>query len=475
MTDRYIEPAVQRLLNVIGLSGEYRAGSVRLVGEDPVVPSRSRLGLASAAALAAQGAAIATIWHEMTGEKQDVRVDVRQAANPGLRTCAVLRQNGHTLRQPGPPDEENNFFITRDGRRIYLLRTSLQQKHRGRLLAFLGCSDGTTSALAEAVRHWDSLELEDALADQKLIGVIARPRAEWLSHPQGQWLNSRPPVSIEKIAESEPEPFSRTARPLSGLRVLDMAHVLAGPICSRVLAEQGADVLHVSSPHDRDASYIELDTMFGKRASYIDLNRASDETRLWELIKSCDVFAHSWRPGSLERRGLSMERMAACRPGIIFVSVSCYGYGGPWMTRGGYEPLGQTACGLVLDEGTMDEPLLAPTYTLNDYLAGYLAAAGVLGALIRRAHEGGSYHVHVSLTRCSMWVQELGLLEQNKWPTRDARSKLPELRESDLMSTETVFGMVDHAAPITHYSNSRAYWARPPVPPGANQASWLPR
>ena len=146
VTDGYVEPAVQRLLEVIGLSGEYRAGSVWLVGEDPVVPSRSRLGLASAA-VAAQGAAIATIWHEMTGEKQDVRVDVRQAANPGLRTCAVLRQNGHTLRQPGPPDEENNFFITRDGRRIYLLRTSLQQKHRGRLLAFLGCSDGTTSAL----------------------------------------------------------------------------------------------------------------------------------------------------------------------------------------------------------------------------------------------------------------------------------------------------------------------------------------
>jgi crotonobetainyl-CoA:carnitine CoA-transferase CaiB-like acyl-CoA transferase len=229
------------------------------------------------------------------------------------------------------------------------------------------------------------------------------------------------------------------------LRVLDMAHVLAGPICSRVLAEQGADVLHVSSPHDRDASYIELDTMFGKRASYIDLNRASDETRLWDLIRSCDVFAHSWRPGSLERRGLSMERMAACRPGIIFVSVSCYGYGGPWMTRGGYEPLGQTACGLVLDEGTMDEPLLAPNYTLNDYLAGYLAAAGVLGALIRRAHEGGSYHVHVSLTRCSMWCKNLGCL--NKASGRHVkRVRSYKAPGSDLMSTETVFGMVDHAA-----------------------------
>ena len=69
------------------------------------------------------------------------------------------------------------------------------------------------------------------------------------------------------------------------------------------------------------------------------------------MIEGADIFAHSWRPGSLDRRGLSPEELARRRPGLIYVSVSCYGYDGPWATRAGYDPLGQVASGLAAGEG----------------------------------------------------------------------------------------------------------------------------
>ena len=96
--------------------------------------------------------------------------------------------------------------------------------------------------------------------------------------------------------------------------------------------------------------------------------------------------------------------------GLIYVSVSCYGSDGPWATRAGYDPLGQVASGLAAGEGSLDAPLMASTFTLNDYLAAYLAAAGVNSALLRRAREGGSYHVKTSLTAASCYVQMLGQL-----------------------------------------------------------------
>jgi crotonobetainyl-CoA:carnitine CoA-transferase CaiB-like acyl-CoA transferase len=138
--------------------------------------------------------------------------------------------------------------------------------------------------------------------------------------------------------------------------------------------------------------------------------------------------------------------------------------------------VGQTVCGLAMDEGSAEQPLMAPTFTLNDYLAAYLAAAGALGALLRRAREGGSYHVQVSLTRCSMWVQELGRLPMEQWPDRsNGEPPVPAPQASELMTTDSVFGPIRHAAPITRYSETKAFWELPPAPPGSSRPKWLVR
>lgn len=461
--------ACGRLLSLIGVDPAEAGGTISLMGEDPVVDSRFRTGAAAAAALAAQGTAIAAIWRMRSGQGQDVSVDVRRAAAVGLRTSRNIHQNNvHHEDLPRSTERFPDFFRTRDGRHIYLLRSLANPESLVQLLTLLECVH-TPSSIASAVARWDALELEETLAAKRLVGVIARPREEWLRHPQGAWLAARPVIEIEKIGDSAPEPLGPAVRPLSGIRVLDVTHVLAGANASRTLAEQGAEVLHISALHQMDTMRVCIDTGLGKRSAFIDIDRPSELERLKQLAGSADMFVQSWRPGSLDKRGLSPEELAALRPGLIYVSVSCYGSGGPWRTRAGYEPCGQTACGLVLEEGTPDQPRLAAVRTLNDYLTAYLAAAGALGALIRRAREGGSYHVKVSLTRSSMWLQELGQLPPDKWPRQP-----PSLaaRPEDLMEIESVFGRLSVAAPVTQYSRTKAYWSRGPEPFGASPPEW---
>ena len=459
------------LLGQIDLPIDAGGGTVSIEGDDPIVDSRFRPGAAAAAALAAQGLGVAAIWKARTGISQDVSVEARRAAVPGLRTINFMRQNGHAHDLfPRSTKSFTDFFPTKDGKQLYLLRTTLYVENLIGTLELLGCNYDAQS-MARAVAKWDALELEEALAERRLIGVVARPREEWLAHPQGRWLAARPPVEIEKIGDSAPEPLLPAARPLAGVRVLDFTHILAGPVTARMLAEQGADTLHVSAQHQMDPMRLGIDTGAGKRSTHLDIDHPGDLATLRRLAEDADIFVQSWRPGSIDKRGLSPEALAERRPGIIYVSVSAYGAGGPWADRAGYEPVGQAACGLVLEEGSADKPRLAVTGTLNDYLAAYLGAAGTMAALLRRSREGGSYHVKVSLTRTSMWMQEIGRLPRAEWPERDIPM---EARPSDLMTMQSPFGMITIPGPITQYSQTPGYFDRPPEPFGASLPGWLP-
>jgi crotonobetainyl-CoA:carnitine CoA-transferase CaiB-like acyl-CoA transferase len=460
----------QRLLAQMGVMPDELAGGIAIAGSDPIVASPHRLGAAASAALAAQGAAVAAIWKQRTGRGQDVSVDLRRAVVPGLRTVFHVNQGGQPLRSRGAYGGKH-FFRTRDNRQIYLLRASIYVKMLVGLLDLLKCRSDDSS-VAEAVAQWHSAELEDAIGQGGFVGVVARRREEWLAHPQGQWLAGRPAIAMEKIGEAPPERFGPAPRPLSGVRVLDMTHVLAGPASARTLAEQGADVLHVISPKHTDTADKMVDTSFGKRSAYLDLDQEADRTRLAELVRGCDVFVQSWRQGALAKRGFGPRDLAKLRPGIVAVSVSAYGSGGPWASRAGYDPVGTVTSGIAVAEGSFETPALPPTGTLNDYLTAYLAAAGALGGLIRRAREGGSYSIDVSLTRSSMLVQELGMLETRPKPEQVfGLEPLP----SDLRTVQTPLGAVTHPAPITDYSETKPYWERPCGYVGADPPVWLPR
>jgi hypothetical protein len=472
MMEAYARKVLGTLLTTLELPLEAIDRNVRLVGRDPVVPSRYRVGLASATALAAQGVGIIEIWKQRGGRDQTVTLDLRRAAVPGLRTISHTTRGGRKLQVPWPASERQVFFPTRDGRLIYLMRHAVYYEHLSKLLAFLDCAP-ESAAIARAVVRWDSAELEEALAANKLMGTIVRSFDEWCECPQGRHLEGRLPIEIERIGACDPIPFAPGPRPLSGIRVVDMAHVLAGPVTSRVLAEQGAEVIHVSAPHQPDPVHVVIDTGFGKRSAYIDLGRAEDVESLFGLIGGADVFAHSWRPGALDRHGLSPVELAHRRPGLIYVSVSCYGYDGPWANRAGYDPLGQVASGLAAGEGSLDAPQMASTFTLNDYLAAYLAAAGTNSALLKRAREGGSWHVKVSLTGVSVWLQMLGQLSAQYWQDgREGIPRLPDPLAEEMTTTCTPYGMIEHPLPIPEYSDTISYWDLPPEPAGTSDPAW---
>lgn len=463
---------LRQLLTMLQLPTDGIGKSIRLRGADPVVPSRYPVGLASASALAANAVGIMEIGKLRGIGEQTAEVDLLRAAVPGLRSSSVTKRDGRRISGSWPAHEKQVFFRTKDGRMMYLMRHGVYYEHLAKLLTFLDASPSSES-IAKAVAKWNAHDLEEALAERRLMGTIVRTRDEWLASPQGKHLNGKVPVEIEKIGDSDPMPFTPAERPLDGIRVVDMAHVLAGPITSRLMAEQGAKVLHVSSPLQQDPVQVMVDTGFGKRNTYIDLNTEGDLEILKGLIKDADVFAHSWRPGSLDRRGLSPSALAKLKPGIIYVSVSCYGYDGPWAERAGYDPLGQVASGYAAGEGSTDEPIMASTFTLNDYLAAYTAAAGVNAALLRRAKEGGSYHVKSSLTCASMYVTQLGELPREYWsdgPKGVATLPLP--KPEDMMITKTPYGEIEHPKPIIEYSKTKSYWTLPPEPAGASAATW---
>lgn len=479
MTDIELEKIEQQralmgLLASIGIDSSDVGGELRIDGFDPVVSSPHRLGTAAATALAAYGAGVAAIWRTRTGRGQDVAVDVRRAVMPGLRTCYHVFQNGRQIQPLATlPFFPEYFFRTADDKWflvVHYLSTSAINTTLG-ILRLLNCSHDP-GEMAAAVRKWKSFDLEQAVAERKLIGVTCRTREEWLAHPQGQWLATRPPVEVEKIGDSEPVPLSAGERPLSGLRVLDLSHVLAGPVTARMLAEHGADVLRISGPRHRDDWMDFADTGVGKRSAELDLDDAEDADIARRLVKTADVFVQSWRPGSLDRRGFSPAELQRLNSRLVYVSVSAFGSGGPWAERGGYNPVGHAASGLAFDDGSVDAPSRTPSVALNDYLTPYLAAAGVLGALMRRTREGGSYHVKTSLTRASMWVQELGKLPESLRPKQVLS---PQPRPSDMVDIQSPCGIIRLPGPIVQLSETQGYWVRGPEPPGASLAEWLPR
>lgn len=467
------EAMFERLWQETGLSADDRAGEIIINGDDPVVPSKHRLGVASAIGLSLHGASTAAVWKARTGEGQNVSVDVALAAVPGLQTINFTRIGPHPMTVGQIVDEEVNFFRTRDDRRIFLWRLPIYPHLTRRLLRELDCSI-LPASIAKAVAERDGEELEDAIAKAGAIAAVCRNAAEWRAHPQGAWLQTRPVIDIVKTGESEPVPFTASPdRPLSGVRVLDCTHVIAGPTTSALLAGDGADVLRITKPWADEHPALTLGTGMGKRNAVLNYDREDDAETLRELARQGDVLVQSWRPGSLDAKGLGAQQLAETAPGLIYVSVSCYGSEGPWAGRRGFEQLGQTACGLAGEEGTPDKPRLASTGTLNDYLVAYFAATGVKAALLRRAREGGSYHVRVSLARSSMFVQDLGPLD----PALQAKApdKLPMPPASAFYEMESAYGHLSLARPPVELSATPPRWDLPPVPPGFHQPVWLER
>ncbi len=437
-------------------------GQVRITGADPVLATRFRVGEAAAAALAACGLEAARIFEHRSGRSQRVRVDVFGAAASLLGFICQRAESPAGIPGYDPARAVTGIYPTREGGH-FLLHGSFPDS-QAKALALLGC-DADVSVVAERIALWDGQALEDALAERGLCGARVRSADEWSAHPQGRALATLPVVEVIKLGDSPPEPFAPAARPLEGVRVLDLTRVLAGPTCGRTLASHGAEVLRIGSPKLPFVAPFVIDTSHGKRSAYLDLDSADDVARLRALARDADVFTQGYRGGALEKRGFGPEALCAIRPGIVYTSINCYGHEGPWAGRPGWEQLAQAVTGIADEHGGASTPALLPA-AATDYNTGYLAALGTMVALERRAREGGSYHVRASLCQTGMWLGRM-----RRAGTIGAGLD-PERLGPFLVRSETAYGVLHHLGPIVELSETPARWDLPTPPLGAHPPLW---
>lgn len=451
------------LLAAVGLPPEITR-SLRIARADPVLPTPFHIGDCAAAAIGAAGLAAAHLWRLRGGAEQEVAVDVARAAI-SLRSATYLRIDG--AKPPAPWDPVSGFYRVRDGRWISIhCNFPVHREAASRALSVTAARP----AMEHAALKWEGVALEDAIHAAGGCAGFARTEAEWRAHPQSAAVAGQKLLSIERIGDAPPQPLPPGRSPLSALRALDLTRVLAGPTCGRMLAEYGADVLKVNGPHLPDSGAVEFDTGVGKLSATLDLRDLGDVARLRELAATADVFAQSYRPDTLAARGFSPLALAELRPGIVVTSLTAWGPTGPWAARRGFDSIVQTVSGMAARTGGDAGPRLLAVSAI-DYISGYLMALGTMAALARRATEGGSWHVRVSLARTGQWIRDAGLFEDAAWMGLPADLPEDEIARC-CMESVSPSGVIRHLAPVAQLSATPGGWLRPPVAIGTNPARW---
>ena len=330
--------AVERAIRLAGLTLPDRC-RYEVVGNEPILPSPHYLGTGAAVVRLLTGAAAGELWRLRTGRRQELHVDAAHAA-ASLRSYLYA----HPVDSPRPSPDAGarargvlrftRIAAARDGRFVQLHGSF---NDGPQLLEELGLDDAATAEDIEAaVAGRDAFELESAFIARRICGGVVRSKQEWAAHPQGAAISEAPVVRITRIGESPPEPLPAGDRPATGIRVIDLTRVLAGPTCAKTLAEHGADVLHISAPHLEGGGPFELETGIGKRQAVVDLRDSDGVAVMRDLVREADVFSQGYRLGTIARRGFSPAQVAELRPGIVYVSENCYGHVGPGPTgRGG--------------------------------------------------------------------------------------------------------------------------------------------
>lgn len=219
---------------------------------------------------------------------------------------------------------------------------------------------------------------------------------------------------------------------LKGVRVLDLTRVLAGPYCSMMLADMGADVIKIELPGRGDDSRRNGPFLNGESTYYMNLNRnkrgmtldlkSEEGKRIFkELVKKSDIVLENYRPGVMDRLGLGYEELKKINPAIIYGAVSGFGQYGPYSKRAGYDILGQAMSGLMSTSGWEGGPPTRTGTAMSDVLGGLNICIGVLAAYINRLKTGEGEMVDVSLvdsTVSSLEIINMIYLCTDRVPTR---------------------------------------------------------
>ncbi|HEY5834162.1 CoA transferase [Streptomyces sp.] len=351
----------------------------------------------------------------------------------------------------------SGFWRTADG---WVRTHANYPHHRSRLLGALGVPDtGDDRALAGLLS--DELATRSAQSVQETVYGAGGLAVAVASAPLGTAL---PLVETRIVGESGPRTLPAASLPASGVRVLDLTRVIAGPVATRTLALLGADVLRVDPPRLPEDLDAHADTGMGKRSTLLNLSAPEDRNVFEDLLSSADVVLTGYRPGALDRHGLAPDALLARRPDVIVAQLCAWGWSGPWASRRGFDSLVQAASGIASIEADADgSPGVLPAQAL-DHGTGYLLAAAVLRALSDRQATGGGRHLRLSLAGTASWL----LHDIRPAPIEgDAYALRPWLAK-----TASPYGLLDHALPPVDYDGAPRKWNRPPTEWGRDLPVW---
>ena len=322
-------------------------------------------------------------------------------------------------------------------------------------------------AVATAVRCWEAGALEAAVVAAGGCAAAMRPMSAWAVHPQGQAVAAEPLVWCERTVPGLVLPIPDPARPLAGLRVLDLTRVFAGPVCTRVLAGLGADVLRIDPPSWDEPGVVPEMTL-GKRCARLNGRDPTGRAVLHGLLAGADVLVHGYRPGAMDSIGLGAADRARIRPGLIDVSLDAYGWTGLWAGRRGFDSLVQMSSGIA-DEGMRRFGAAGPTplpVQALDHAAGWIMAAAVLRGLTER-RAGHGWTARTSLARVAALLAPTAGNDD-----RQGSLSKPEPADFASLPEHTVWGSARRLRPPFAIASTPLQWDSPACPLGSADARW---
>ena len=366
-------------------------------------------------------------------------------------------------RAPNAWAELSGFWNTADG---WLRTHANYPHHRDRLLGAIGLDAGADrDEFAARLLRFEADEAEERIADADGVAVKVRNVEEWRRHPHAAFVDHQPLVSVNGRRDAgsynADPPSDRPVSPLSGVRVLDLTRVIAGPVATRTLALLGADVLRVDDPGLEEPEWQHLDTGAGKRTALLDLRSAADRAAFDELLGSADVLVTGYRPGALDRFGLSSEDLASRHPGVIVGRINAWGTDGPWAGRRGFDSIVQAATGIAwIESSDGEKPGALPAQAL-DHAAGYLLAAGILSALRHRRSSRSASEVGISLVRVA-----------HELLNTEPASSTSSVDDAVPATTVTTNAGITYALPAIGYPGGPDDWPTESRPYGQDPPAW---
>ncbi len=492
-----IDAAFASFMSDLGRSPDDAGGTVTFTGADPILRSHFRIGASMALPAMAAAVGAAAIWKDRTGETQDVAVDLREAVYGVNPIIAPIMRHRLSIGAVEPNDpvalgftftptingglynialaNENEFsfvpYRTKDGR--FMNITGIYPHLNTRALRLLGAKPDR-ELIAAAVATWNGEELEAAMFEEGVVGVMHRTSEEWLAHPEGAYLAETDLIEIRKVADGDPVAWTPDpTQPLSGVKALALSHVIAGSTAARTLSEYGAEVLHIMRPQTFEFEGLWTDVNIGMRSASLDLRQPTDSDALHALAEDADVFIDGFSGRGIERLGFGIDEVASKRPeGVVYLTMRGYSWDGPWKMVRTFDMEAVATTGFTYTEGggrypdfgpaygdnaRTGTPAFPPTLVMNDYIAGYIGAAGMIEALRRRATEGGSYHVHVNLARAAMWFASLGTFPSTDFDPGEENLMI----DPETVTFDSPYGEVTRLAPMARLSKTPGKWQDP--------------